>query len=236
MAYKRILLKLSGESLMGNSDGLYDQDFLARIAGQLKACREEGIGIGVIVGAGNIWRGREGKCMDRCRADSMGMLATVINAIALKDAFLRHGLQARVFTATSMPAFGDYFTPEAAIAAIEKGEIAIFGGGSSQAFFSTDTAASLRAAQIKADVLLMAKNIDGIYDRDPNGEDGHLAQKYESVSCTRIVAEKLRAIDLTSAALNLESGIPAVAFALEEENSILRAAHGEKIGTIITAD
>ena len=234
MQYKRILLKLSGEALSGNTNELYDEQFLAGIANQLKACLAEGMQISIIVGAGNIWRGRQGEWMDRCRADGMGMLATVINAIALQDAFLRHGIAAEVMTATQMAPYGQLFSPEAAIAAMEQGKVVIFGGGLGQAFFSTDTAASLRAAQIQADAILLAKNIDGIYDRDPNGKEGHLAKKYDEISCTRILTEKLRAIDFTSAALNMESGITAVAFALGEENSILRVASGERIGTLIT--
>ena len=234
MQYKRILLKLSGEALSGNTNELYDEQFLSNIAEQLKICLDRGMQISIIVGAGNIWRGRQGEWMDRCRADGMGMLATVINAIALEDAFIRHGLAATVMTATQMAPYGELFTPESAIDAMEQGKIVIFGGGLGQAFFSTDTAASLRAAQIKADAILLAKNIDGIYDRDPNGKDGHLAKKYDEISCIRILTEKLRAIDYTSAALNMESGITAVAFALSEENAILRVAEGENIGTLIT--
>lgn len=236
MKYKRILLKLSGEALAGHTDGLYDQAFLAAVAKEIRTCLDAGMQISVIVGAGNIWRGREGAEMDRCRADSMGMLATVINAIALQDAFLRAGIPARVMTATKMAPYGELFTPENAIAAMEKGDVVIFGGGLGQAYFSTDTAASLRAAQIGADAILLAKNIDGIYDRDPHGPDGASARRYDEISCSRIISEKLHAIDLTAAALNLESGIPSVAFALAEENSILRAAAGEAIGTLITPD
>lgn len=234
MQYKRILLKLSGEALAGNTGELYDELFLTRIAQQLKACQEAGVQISVIVGAGNIWRGRQGERMDRCRADSMGMLATVINAIALQDAFLRHGLSAKVMTATKMSPYGELFSPEKAIEAMNQGNIVIFGGGLGQAFFSTDTAASLRAAQIQADAILLAKQIDGIYDRDPHGVDGNMAKKYTEISCTQIIAERLRAIDLTSAALNIESGITAIAFALQEDNSIFRVASGEAIGTVIT--
>lgn len=236
MKYKRVLLKLSGEALAGQTDGLYDRAFMAKIAQEFHICLERGMQIGVIVGAGNIWRGREGADMDRCRADSMGMLATVINAIALQDALLRAGIPARVMTATPMAPHAELFTPQEAVAALERGEVVIFGGGLGQAFFSTDTAASLRAAQIDADAILLAKNIDGIYDRDPHGPEGDLAKKFDTVSCSRIVSGKLHAIDLTAAALNMESGIPAVAFALSDEGSILRAAAGEPIGTVITPD
>ena len=157
MKYKRILLKLSGEALSGNSGSLYDTAFLLTITNQIRACLDAGMQIGLIVGAGNIWRGRQGALMDRCRADHMGMLATVINAIALQDTFISAGIPARVMTATDMTPFTEFFTPEKAIEALEKGEVVIFGGGLGQAFFSTDTAASLRAAQIKADAILLAK-------------------------------------------------------------------------------
>ena len=139
-------------------------------------------------------------------------------------------------TATDMSPFTELFTPEKAIEALERGEVVIFGGGLGQAFFSTDTAASLRAAQIKADAMLLAKNIDGIYDRDPNGKDGKNAVKFKTISCSEIVSKKLRAIDLTSAALNMESHIPAIAFFLGDHNSILRVAQGEELGTVITPD
>ena len=236
MKYRRILLKLSGEALSAGSGKLYDDAFIAQIASNLRKCLDEGVQIAVIVGAGNIWRGRQGTEMDRGRADEMGMLATVINSIALKDAFIRAGIAARVMTATHMEPFADFFTADAAIAAMEKGEIVIFGGGLGQPYFSTDTAASLRAAQIQADAILLAKNIDGIYDRDPNGPDGKNAVKYDTISCSTIISKKLHAIDLTAAALNMESKIPSVAFALNEPENILLVAKGNAVGTIITTD
>ncbi|MBP5210014.1 MAG: uridine monophosphate kinase [Clostridia bacterium] len=236
MKYRRILLKLSGEALSGGTDRLYDDTFLREISSEIAACVDAGVEVAVIVGAGNIWRGRQGGEMDRCTADAMGILATVINAIALSDAFRRAGLRARVMTATLMQPFAELFTPDAARQALGRGEVVIFGGGLGEAWFSTDTAASLRAAQIEADAILLAKTVDGVYDRDPHGPDGQNAQRYKSVSCSRIIGEKLHAIDLTAAALNLESGIPAVAFALSEPRAILRAAEGEEIGTVITPD
>ena len=233
MKYRRILLKLSGEALAADSGQLYHEETLATIARQLRACLDKGVQIAVTVGAGNIWSGRQTDEMDRNRADSMGMLATVINSIALQDAFLRYGVPARVMTTTPMEPHAEMFCADAAVRALEAGEVVIFGGGNGLPYFSTDTTASVRAAQIGADAILLAKNVDGIYDRDPNGPEGHLAQKYPTVSCTDIIHKGLRAIDLTAAALNLANGMPAVAFALNPAENILHVAEGEPIGTVI---
>ena len=165
--YKRILLKLSGEALAAGVDGILNFDFIDRIAEVLVRCRNAGVEGGVIVGAGNIWRGRQGGDMDRTQADHMGMLATAINALALQDRFGAAGLDAVVMSAVEMPAFADAFTVRDAKRALEKGKTVIFACGLGQPFFSTDTAAVLRAAEIDADAVLMAKNVDGIYSADP---------------------------------------------------------------------
>ena len=165
--YKRILLKLSGEALAAGADGILNFEFIDRIAKVLVRCREAGVEIGVIVGAGNIWRGRQGGEMDRTQADHMGMLATAINALALQDRFGAAGLDTVVMSAVDMPAFADEFTVRGAKRALEQGKTVIFACGLGQPFFSTDTAAVLRAAEIDADAVLMAKNIDGIYSADP---------------------------------------------------------------------
>ncbi|MFA5561685.1 MAG: UMP kinase [Eubacteriales bacterium] len=236
MKYKRIVLKLSGEALAVGCQGLYHYPFLEEIAQVLLECRRQGVQLSVIVGGGNIWRGRQGTEMDRCRADQMGMLATVINAIALQDAFSRAGLPVRVMTATEMNPFTELYTREKAVAALEQGEVVIFGGGLGSPYFSTDTAAALRAAEIGADALLMAKNIDGIYDRDPNAPDGGCARKFDTISAGYLIAHQLHAIDLTAAALNMESKIPTVVFGLHPPHNILQAVAGEPIGTLITTD
>ena len=159
--YKRILLKLSGEAL-SSQEGILNFDFITTVAKQIKRCVDAGVEVAVIVGAGNIWRGRQGTGMDHCRADHMGMLATVINSLALQDVFLRVGMEVVVMTSVEMKSFADTYTSRDAIAALQAGKVVIFGGGLGTPFFSTDTAAALRAAEIKADCILMAKNIDAI--------------------------------------------------------------------------
>ena len=229
--YKRILLKLSGEAL-ANKDAkstseqkakdieLYDFDFIASIAEVLKKCVDAGVQIGVIVGAGNIWRGRQGGTMDRVRADSMGMLATTMNALALQDSFIQAGLDTKVMTAVPMPACAE---------PLENGKVVIFGCGLGAPYFSTDTAAVLRAAEINADAVLMAKNVDGIYDANPDVVK--TAKKYDEVSYKEILSKELKALDLTSAAFCMDNDIKSYAFGLKDPMNIYRVVMGEKIGT-----
>lgn len=226
--YKRILLKLSGEALSGKN-GILDFDFIASVAEVLKKCVDEGIQVGVIVGAGNIWRGRQGGEMDRVRADHMGMLATTINSLALQDTFIQHGIDTVVMTAVEMKAFADQYVTRDAIAALEGGKVVIFGGGLGSPFFSTDTAAALRAAEIKADAMLMAKNIDGVYNADPRKDP--TAVRYDEITYQEVIAKELKALDLTATAFCMDNGICAYAFELKDPMNIYRVAMGEKIGT-----
>ncbi len=226
--YKRILLKLSGEALSA-ADGILDFDFIAKVADVLKKCVSEGIEVGVIVGAGNIWRGRQGGDMDRVRADHMGMLATAINALALEDTFKQCGIDAVAMTAVDMKPFAKHYSPAEGVAALESGKVVILGGGSGAPFFSTDTAAALRAAELKADAILMAKNIDGIYSADPKKDPN--AVRYDEISYKDIISKELKALDLTAAAFCLENKIKAYAFELKDPMNIYRVAFGEKIGT-----
>lgn len=226
--YKRILLKLSGEALSGK-EGILDFDFIASVAEVLKKCIDEGIQVGVIVGAGNIWRGRQGGEMDRVRADHMGMLATTINSLALQDTFIQHGIDTVVMTAVEMKAFADQYVTRDAIAALESGKVVIFGGGLGSPFFSTDTAAALRAAEIKADAMLMAKNIDGVYNADPRKDP--TAVRYDEITYQEVIAKELKALDLTATAFCMDNGICAYAFELKDPMNIYRVAMGEKIGT-----
>ncbi len=227
--YKRVLLKLSGEALTEKGKGILDFDFIANIATVLKRCREAGVEIGVIVGAGNIWRGRQGGSMDRRQADHMGMLATAINALALQDVFRSAGLDAVVMSAVEMKAFAETFTVNSANAALAKGKTVIFACGLGQPFFSTDTAAALRAAEIGADAVLMAKNIDGIYDSDPklNPE----AKRYDSITYKEVLDKELRALDLSATTFCMENNIRCYAFALDDPDNIYRVVMGEHIGT-----
>lgn len=226
--YKRILLKLSGEALSGN-EGILDFDFITSVAEVLKKCVSAGIEVAVIVGAGNIWRGRQGGKMDRVRADQMGMLATTINALALEDTFKQNGLDAVAMTAVEMNAFAEQYTIRNAIAALENDRVVIFGCGLGSPFFSTDTAAALRAAEIGADAVLMAKNIDGVYSADPKLDP--TAVRYDEITYNDVLAKELKALDLTATAFCMDNDIRAYAFELKDPMNIYRVAMGEKIGT-----
>lgn len=229
--YKRVLLKLSGEALADSNEGILNFDFIAKVAEKIKRCTEAGVQVAVIVGAGNIWRGRQATGMEQCRADQMGMLATVINSLALQDVFLRNGLDTLVMTATPMKAFGDPYTSRDAIAALEQGRVVIIGGGTGSPFFSTDTAAALRAAEIHADCLLMAKNIDAIYSADPKKDPN--AVRYSEVTYRQIIAENLRAMDMSSTIFCMDNNINGYAFGLADPENIYRAVMGESVGTAI---
>ena len=227
--YKRILLKLSGEALAAGGDGILNFDFIAEVSSVLKKCVSEGIEIGIIVGAGNIWRGRQGGKMDRVRADSMGMLATTINALALQDTFIQNGLDAVVMTAVDMNAFAEPYTARGAVSALKAGKIVIFGGGLGSPYFSTDTAAVLRAAEIEADAVLMAKNIDGVYSADPMKDP--TAKKYDEITYKEVLKNELKALDLTATTFCMENDIKVYAFEFKDPMNIYRVAIGEKIGT-----
>ena len=230
--YKRILLKLSGEALEpANGKSILDFDFIAKVAKQIKRCVDAGVQVGVIVGAGNIWRGRQGTGMERCRADHMGMLATAINSIALQDVFLREGIDAVVMTSVAMTVFADHYNSRSAIEALESGKTVIFGGGSGLPYFSTDTAAVLRAAEVEADCILMAKNIDGIYTADPAKDP--TATRYSEITYREIIDKNLRALDLTSAIFCMENNINGYAFGLADPENIYRVVMGEAVGTAI---
>lgn len=227
--YKRVLVKLSGEAMQGK-DGIIDFDMLEGVAKVLKQCVDEGVQVAVVVGAGNIWRGaRQGKNMNRCLADHMGMLATVINSLAIKNAVINAGCKATVMTPVDMTEFAERYSDEHAIERLEDGYVTIFGCGTGNPFFSTDTGAVLRAAEIKADIVLMAKNIDGIYDKDPAKYPD--AKKYDKISYAEILDKKLAAYDLTATAFCAANSIRTYAFALKDPNNILRVIHGECIGT-----
>ena len=227
--YKRILLKLSGEALAAGGDGILNFDFIDRVAEVLVRCRKAGVEIGVIVGAGNIWRGRQGGEMDRTGADHMGMLATAINALALQDRFNAAGLDAVVMSAVAMPEFADTFTIRDAKRALGEGKVVVFACGLGQPFFSTDTAAVLRAAEIDADAVLMAKNIDGIYSADPKKDPS--AVRYADITYKEVLDKELKALDLSAATFCMDNGICCYAFELRDPENIYRVVMGEHIGT-----
>ncbi len=226
--YKRILLKLSGEALADNN-GILNFDFISSVAEVLKKCVDAGIEVGVIVGAGNIWRGRQGGEMNHTRADHMGMLATTINALALQDTFIQHGLDTVVMTAVEIKAFADPYTVRGAVEALSNGKVVVLGCGLGSPYFSTDTAAALRAAEIEADAILMAKNIDGVYSADPRKDP--TAVKYDELTYGEMIAKELGALDLTAAAFCMANDITSYAFELKDPMNIYRVAMGEKIGT-----
>lgn len=231
---KRILLKLSGEALSNGTGEIYDNSFVDKVAAALKSCKDEGYEIAVVVGAGNIWRGRQGTDMDRTAADRMGMLATVINSICLKDALVRAGVSSAVMTAVPMSPLAEPYSADAAISALESGKIVVLGAGLGIPFLSTDTAGAVRAAEIRADAMLMAKNVDYIYTDDPRKNPN--AKRLERVKASEVLAMNLKAIDSTATAFCMSNGMPIHVFGLREPEDIIRAVKGESVGTVISAE
>ena len=229
--YKRVLIKLSGEALAGESGFGLNNDVVSGVVKELKAVHDMGIEVGVVVGAGNFWRGRQGTEMDRATADYMGMLATVLNCLALQDALEREGVHTRVQTALQITQVAEPYIIRKAIRHMEKGRLVIFGCGTGNPYFTTDTAAALRAAEIKADCLLLAKNVDGIYDSDPKVNPN--AKKFDRISGMEFISRGLTAMDTTAVSLCMTNKIPVIAFGLNEPDSIRRVVLGESLGTII---
>ena len=230
--YKRILLKLSGEALAGEQRFGLNGEVIEKVVDQIVAVHEMGVEIALVIGGGNFWRGRQGTDMDRATADQMGMLATVMNALAMMDAIERRGIPVRVQTALNMISVAEPYVLRKAIHHFEKGRIVIMACGTGNPYCSTDTAAAQRACEIRADVLLMAKNVDGIYDSDPRVNPQ--AKKYDTLSFVDIVSKGLKAMDSTAATMCMDNDVPVLCFALDEENSIVRAVCGERMGTLIT--
>ena len=229
--YKRVIIKLSGEALAGDKGFGIDESMLEYIVEQIKKVREENVEIGIIIGGGNFWRGRQALNMEKSAADHMGMLATVMNSIALQDALEAHGIPTRVQTALTITRVAEPYILRKALHHFEKGRIVIFACGTGNPFFSTDTGAALRAAEINAEVLLLAKNVDGIYDSDPKTNPN--AKKFDELSYLDVIQKGLHAMDTTAISLCMENKSPIIAFALKEKDSIVRVVNGERIGTII---
>ena len=238
LKYKRILLKVSGEALgektaAGDGFGL-DFTKINAVCASIKECVDMGVQVGLVIGGGNFWRGIKngsGK-MQRSHADAMGMLATVMNAIAVADALCEHGMDARVLTAVEMNKFAEYFTRDLANRYLNEGKVVLFAAGTGNPYFSTDTGAVLRGVEIEADAVLMAKNIDGIYSADPKKDPA--AVKFDNLTYNEVLERGLKATDVTAMALAMDNNMPMVCFGLAEENSILRVVRGEKIGTTVT--
>ena len=231
--YKRVLLKISGEALAGEASRGLDFDMIGRVCDVIQQCCAIGVQIGVVVGGGNFWRGLKdgGDKMVRVRADHMGMLATAINALAVADVLEQKGVEVRVQTAIEMRSVAEPYIRSKAIRHLEKGRVVIFGCGTGNPFFSTDTAAVLRAAEIYADVILLAKNIDGVYSADPKKNPD--AVKYDTITYDDVLAQRLQVMDSTATSLSMDNKIPVLLFALKDPRNILRVVMGEHIGTIV---
>ena len=227
--FKRVLLKISGEALAGDKHFGLDFQVMARVADVIKECVDMGVQVGVVIGGGNFWRGRTSGKMDRTRADHMGMLATAINALALQDSFQHAGLDTVVMTAVEMDAYADRYNARAANRLLSEGKIVIFGCGMGVPYFSTDTAAVLRAAEIGADALLMAKNVDYLYTADPRKDPD--AKPIHDITYTEILEKNLRAFDMTAVSFCNENGIEAYGFALADPENIYRVVMGQPVGT-----
>ena len=229
--YKRVLLKISGEALAGKDRFGINEEMTRKVAEEVKQIHDMGVEIAIVVGGGNFWRGRTSKDMDRATADYMGMLATVMNTLALQDAFLAIGVPAKVQTAIEMKEVAEPYARLRALSHLEHGDIVIFGAGTGNPFFSTDTAAALRAAEIDADVILLAKNVDAVYDCDP--AENPNAVKFDELTHMEVVEKDLKVMDLTAATLCKDNNIKIHVFAIAEEGNVKKAVSGEKIGTII---
>lgn len=231
--YRRVVLKLSGEALAGEKGFGINHDVLQGISLEVKEIKDRNVEVSIVVGGGNIWRGVSGSAsgMDRATADYMGMLATVINALAMQDALEKQGVDTRVQTAIEMREVAEPYIRRRAIRHLEKGRVVIFAGGTGNPFFSTDTTAALRAAEIEAEVILMAKNVDGVYDSDPRVNPS--AQKYTELEYLDVLNKGLGVMDSTAASLCMENDIPIVVFGVRERGNILKAVMGDQIGTVV---
>ena len=233
--YKRVLLKLSGEALaQGAAPGaIYNFDLLSTICEKVSECTKIGVQVAIVVGAGNIWRGKQGTNFQRVRADHMGMLATTINALALQDSLSHLGVDARVLSAVEMETFTETYIREKAVSHLEKGKVIIFACGIGSPYFSTDTAAVLRAREIDAEVVLLAKNIDAVYTADPKLDPN--AKRLEHIRYMDVLAQDLKVMDTTATSFAMENRLPVLVFGLNDPQNIIRAVMGEKLGTIVEA-
>jgi uridylate kinase len=229
--YKRVVLKISGEALAGEKHMGLDEATLNSVAREVKTIHDMGVQVAVVVGGGNFWRGRTSKSMDRSTADYMGMLATVINSLALQDAFEAIDMPTRVQTAIEMREIAEPYIRRRAVHELDKGFVVIFGAGTGNPFFSTDTAAALRAAEIDAEIILLAKKVDAVYDSDPAVNPD--AKKYDSVTHQEVLEKDLKVMDSTAAAICRDNNIRIHVFGLAEPQNVIRAVCGEKIGTLV---
>ncbi len=233
LKYKRILLKLSGESLMGDQQYGIDQQRLNDYAGEIADLVEAGVQIGIVIGGGNIFRGLSGtsKGFDRVKGDQMGMLATVINSLALNSALKNYGIQSRVLTAIRMEPIGEYYTRDKAVGLLNRGEVVIISGGTGNPYFTTDTASALRGIEIKAEIMLKGTRVDGIYTADPEKDSS--AKKFKTISFDEIYEKNLKIMDLTATTLCKENNLPVMVFNMDQKGNLQKVINGEMIGTIV---
>ena len=231
---KRVLLKLSGEALAGEKKSGFDEETVLKVARQIKAVVEEGIQVGIVIGGGNFWRGRTSETINRSKADQIGMLATVMNCIYVSDLCRYVGLKTGVYTPFVCGAFTKLYSKDGVEEDFAQNKVIFFAGGTGHPYFSTDTATVLRAVEIEADAILLAKAIDGIYDSDPKLNPN--AKKYDKVSIQEVIDKKLAAVDLTASIMCLEQKMPMLVFGLEEEDSIINTVHGKFNGTEVTVE
>lgn len=229
---KRILLKLSGEALAGQKKTGFDEDTVLKVAKQVKTVVDSGVQVAIVIGGGNFWRGRSSENMDRTKADQIGMLATVMNCIYVSEMFRAVGLSTKIMTPFVCGAFAEVFSKDEAVACLNHGMVTFFAGGTGHPYFSTDTSTVLRAIEIEADEILLAKAVDGVYDSDPKVNPQ--AKKYDEVSIEEVLDKKLAVMDLTATIMSFENKMPMLVFGLEEEDSIIRAVEGKIKGTQVT--
>ena len=234
--YHRVLLKISGEALAGDKHSGLDFEVIGQVCDVIKKCLDMGVQVGLVIGGGNFWRGvKDGADkMQRSHGDAMGMLATVMNSIAVADALEKHGVDARVLTAVEMNKFAEYFTRDTADRYLNEGKVVIFAAGTGNPYFSTDTGAVLRGVEIEADAILMAKNVDGIYSADPNKDPS--AVKFDDLTYDEVLARHLQATDTTAMTLAMDNHMTLICFALKDPQNIVRVVCGEKIGTTVKED
>lgn len=229
---KRVLLKLSGEALAGDKHTGFDEATCLKVAGQVKRIMDDGIQVGIVIGGGNFWRGRTSENIDRAKSDQIGMLATVMNCIYVSEIFRSTGMKTRIFTPFTCGPMAEMFTKDAAKESLEAGKAVFFAGGTGHPYFSTDTTTTLRAVEIEADVILLAKAVDGVYDSDPKLNPD--AKKYDEISIQSVIDQKLGVMDLTASIMCMENRMPMLVFGLNEEDSIVNTVNGKFTGTKIT--
>ncbi len=232
--YKRILLKFSGEALAGEKKQGFDEEICIKVAQQVKAVVDKGVEVAVVIGGGNFWRGRNSDTIDRFKADQIGMLATVMNCVYVSEIFRYVGMKTEIYTPYAFGDISEMFTKDRAVKDLKEGKVIFLAGGTGHPYFSTDTATALRAVELQCDIILMAKNIDGVYTADPKTDP--TAVKYDKISLNEVFVKKLKVIDTSATVICMENKMPLLLFALNEEDSIINNATGKCTGTIVTTD